>query len=201
MSKHPPPKMPPDPAADWRIGQVMAEAPFLLPDPGEARDQTLLYVGANPIRAQFLGELHVAGYIITVLEVFLAYRGWLEAHPWIDHVRIGDVRDLGVMAVKWDVTWWWHGPEHVPPHDLSRALGAIERHTADLVVLGCPWGSQPQGEVDGNPFQAHVARPQPEWFESHGYYVRTAGQDGGGKPSDHILAWKYLNVKTREGTP
>lgn len=158
--------------------------------PGLFRPGTLLYVGASPARSQFLPELLAARRQVTILEIWPAYA---------DHFRVrrdlavvcGDVRDvegLGLPHGVYDAAFWWHGPEHVPRADLERAVAGLEAR-ARLVVIGAPWGRSPQGPVDGNDHQRHVATLWPGDFTALGYRVSTYGRPGGGSRSN-ILAVK-----------
>ncbi len=150
---------------------------------------TLLYVGASPRRSQFLPELLDAGRAVTLLEI------------WPDNCRhfaalgvqvvCGDVREVATLRLpreRYDLAFWWHGPEHIQRRDLSRALAGLEQR-ARLVVIGCPWGRSPQAEVDGNIHQRHVATLEPADFLALGYRVDTIGRAGGGSRSN-ILAVK-----------
>ena len=151
---------------------------------------TMLYVGASPRRAQFLGELMAAGRETTLLEIWPA--NCLYFREFELQVVCGDVREAATLSLPlaiYDLALWWHGPEHVPTVDLAGALAGLEAR-ARLVVVGCPWGASPQAEVDGNRHQRHVASLQPEHFERLGYSVFTIGAPNGGSRSN-ILGVKW----------
>jgi len=153
---------------------------------------TLLYIGASPRRAQFLGELMAAGRETTLLEIWPANCVYFREFGL--QVVCGDVREAATLSLPlqvYDLAFWWHGPEHVPPADLARALAALEAR-ARLVVVGCPWGLSPQVEVDGNVHQRHVASLAPGAFERLGYRVDTIGRVNGGSRSN-ILAVKWTS--------
>ncbi|HUW11696.1 MAG TPA: hypothetical protein VM537_18340 [Anaerolineae bacterium] len=151
---------------------------------------TLLYVGASPRRSQFLPQLLAAGRDVTLLEIWPAnaehFRGW----PGVQ-VVCGDVcavEGLILPEERYDVAFWWHGPEHIPGSDLHRAMAGLERR-ARQVVVGCPWGVSRQATVDGNPHQQHVTTLHPENFVALGYRVNIIGKVNSGSRSN-ILAVK-----------
>ena len=153
---------------------------------------TMLYVGASPRRAQFLGELMAAGQETTLLEIWPENCRYFEGRGL--QVVCGDVRQVTAMRLPlavYDLAFWWHGPEHVPAADLAGALAGLEAR-ARLVVVGSPWGESRQAEVDGNVHQRHVASLAPEAFERLGYRVDTIGRVNGGSRSN-ILAVKWTS--------
>ena len=152
----------------------------------------LLYVGAAPGRFQCGPELARAGYEIVVLEVWPAYARWCEEHLPVARVIEGDVRDPS-LDERFDVAFWWHGPEHVERAEVEPALRKLEQ-LADLVVVGCPWGRFEQEAVDGNPHQAHRCNLYPGDFRRWGYRVVTCGRRDA-RNQGYIIAWRQRGVE------
>jgi len=139
-----------------------------------------------------LKELATVGYVITLLEIFLRNVEFYRGNPYLREIIHGDVRDLDVLGKRqWDAAFWWHGPEHVFPHQLGQALTNLEAH-ANLVVLGCPWGFFKQHAVFGNRNEEHVGAYYPAGFEVLGYKVATLGCVD--VRSSNLLAWKERSV-------
>lgn len=136
----------------------------------------LLYVGASILRSQCLPDLVAAGHQVTILEIWPDNVAHYRARGFT--VVQGDVRQVGTLNLpRYDVAFWWHGPEHVALSDLPATLAALEE-LADLVVLACPWGESPQGAVYGNPHEAHRISLAPLFFTARGYRTWTMGRPG-----------------------
>ena len=150
---------------------------------------TLLYIGARlPDGLRGIQELRNAGYAVTILEV------------WPDNVRKlleagfdatqGDVLFDGT---RFDVVFWWHGPEHVEKSELPQVAAGLKEISRRLLVTGCPWGRYEQGEEYGNPHERHVSHLEPEDLTAAGLpHTRTYGVRDTGYPS-HITAWWHSN--------
>jgi hypothetical protein len=142
------------------------------------KHKTVLNVGARTSRFNYGQEFREAGYDITVLEPFGENVQYLRTLPWIHKVVQGDVRDLSAFkerGQKFDVVFWWHGPEHVIEEDLMGVLPELEKICNHLVVLGCPWGHYPQGEIHNNPWEKHIGHYAHYVFEEFGYDVECLG--------------------------
>jgi len=140
--------------------------------------KTVLNVGARTSRFDYGQEFREAGYDITVLEPFGPNVQYLHTLPWVHEVVQGDVRDLRVFKEKeqkFDVVFWWHGPEHVVEEDLRGVLLEIDKICNHLVVLGCPWGHYPQGHIHNNPWEEHIGHYAHYVFEEFGYDVECLG--------------------------
>lgn len=162
-----------------RLAQLRAFVPQVF-GPG-----TALYVGASPRRCQFLPELRAAGRRVTVLEIWPANAAYCRGLGL--ETICGDVRDVLALAPeRYDLAFWWHGPEHIERDDLAGTLAGLEG-VARMVVLGAPWGRSPQDTVDGNAHQRHVATLYPEDLTALGYRVDVYGPINGGSRSN-ILA-------------
>ncbi len=167
-----------------RLAQLQAFVPQVFA-PG-----TLLYVGASPRRSQFLPELLAAGRAVTLLEIWPANVEHFRGRAGLE-VVCGDVRQVATLSLpiaRYDVAFWWHGPEHIAREELADTLAGLGQR-ARMVIIGCPWGASPQAEIDGNSHQRHVASLHPEDFQRLGYRVSTIGHVNGGSRSN-ILAVK-----------
>ena len=150
-----------------------------------------MFVGAAPGRFECGEELARAGYEVTVLEAWPAYAQVYEEHPDVARVVVGDVREVS-LGERYDVVFWWHGPEHVERSEVEPALRKLEQ-IADLVVVGCPWGRYEQSDVGGNPYQAHRCSLYPGEFRHWGYRVVVDRQRDCRGSS--IIAWKQRGVE------
>lgn len=150
---------------------------------------TLLYVGASIRRAQFLPELIAADREVTILEAYAPNVVYHRKKFGYDRVIHGDVRNLCELVVgRYDAAFWWHGPEHVARKEIPPILAALESR-ADLVVLGCPWGTYPQKAVDGNLYERHLSALMPEDFSGWGYETSQLGKMNG-RVRSNIVAVK-----------
>lgn len=176
-----------------RLEQVRRELPCGLPS-----KQTVLYVGATPFRFQMGRELFEAGCKITLLEAHKPFANHYEGHPWLEEVIHGDVRDIKKIVGDrlWDVTVWWHGPEHVRLEELETTLTGIESITSKLVILGSPWGRNLHGMVSGNPYSVHQNHLDIGDLSLLGYATRTLGKKDNPDTWCHILAWKSVAIPT-----
>jgi hypothetical protein len=140
-------------------------------------DAAVLYVGAKPGRMDYADRFRAAGARLCVVEAHEPNADAVRREcPWVSMVIHGDIRGAEVPRVHW--VFWWHGPEHIPAFDLPHTLRRIESLAELGVVLGSPWGDVPQGEVDGNPFEKHVAAIEKGALEALGYTCEYAGERG-----------------------
>lgn len=153
--------------------------------------KTVLYIGASKERSLFLEEFIKAGYKITILEVFRQNIEFLKNLPFECNIIEGDVRSFAFKD-KFDVVFWWHGPEHVEESKLKDTLKILESSANKLVVLGCPWGSHPHGEIYGNPYEKHLSQYYEGYFEKFGYKTNYFGRRD--VICSNITAVKYINL-------
>jgi len=151
--------------------------------------RSMLYIGASAWRAVLLEDFRDWGWRIDVLEIFPVNTAFV-AHAYRPRKVIeGDVRQAdSLLTETYDAVVWWHGPEHIPREDLPATLASLEQH-APLVILSCPVGSAPQGEIYGNPHEAHLWDVYPHDLENLGYSVKAFTRTSPGA-DDAILAWK-----------
>ena len=187
------------------VGKSVARKRQLLKHiPGVVKCESMLYIGANPRRME-------------LLDLFWAKAPDMRIHvveAWEENVKglkklnaeYGIFRDIihqdvrNIVEVKgrevhyqdmWDIVMFWHGPEHLEKEEIPSILGAMEILADRYVILGCPWGSFPQKDVGGNPFEEHKSVLYPKDFISWGYWTDTIKKPG--KRGGHILAWKELS--------
>lgn len=168
--------------------QLLADhLPKLMDYPAQG---SLLYVGANQDRCYTAKELQRAGWHLTLLEIWKENADYYRRQGPFEHVMDGDIRTFETDE-RFDVSVWWHGPEHLPAADLPGAVARLEAVTGELVVLCCPWGVFVQGPVYGNPHEEHQASLYPAHFTNLGYEVAVTGVPDG--VHSNILAWKEKN--------
>jgi len=174
----------------------MALLRAMVPDLFE-RPGSLLYVGACHRRCHCSKELLDAGNVLTALEVWEPFIEQLKAHRVLasrfKSIVLGDVTKLDEIPglEGFHHVFWWHGPEHISAHQLGPTLKKMEAVATRTIVLASPWGRFPEGEVHGNPHNAHRWYVYPEHLMAYGYQVAALGPMN--RPGGQVLAWK--NVK------
>ena len=151
---------------------------------------TVLYVGARTERFDYGEEFMDSRYKITVLEVYKENVDYLKTIPWITEVIHGDVRWF-TSDKKWDIVFWWHGPEHIHKKELPLTLKNLESMANKAVVLGCPWGKYDQHALEGNPYEVHVSAYGFEDFINLEYSVDCIGKKDIPRLSN-LTAVKYI---------
>lgn len=91
---------------------------------------------------------------LTGVEIFLPYVEKFKLLSKYKEILIDDVRtrecfDTFDVAIAGDVL------EHMEPEDAAAVVRKL-RGCADVVIASIPLGHMPQGEVDGNPHEAHI---------------------------------------------
>jgi len=138
--------------------------------------KTVLYIGARPDRYDFLMDFVRAGYEVTVLEAYKPNVDYFEKKEWIKNVIFDDVVKLDLND-RYDVIFWWHGPEHIPAEDLEPTLTKLEKVANKLVILGCPWGQVNSRKKYDNPYEKHRNYFNDGLiFEERGYSVDCIGE-------------------------
>jgi hypothetical protein len=137
----------------------------------------VLYVGARTNRFDFGEEFRKAGSEVTILEIFQKNVEHLRTIPWLKEVIHGDVRDFQTDQ-RFDVVFWWHGPEHLEQEEIQPALERLEAICDRLMVIGCPWGHAEQHDIFGNPHEEHLSHLDYPLFENLGYQVECIGRKG-----------------------
>jgi len=150
--------------------------------------KTVLYVGIRPNRADHLSLFN--GKQIYALEIWERnIRIMIENNCWpVCKYFSGDIVNWNT-DMKFDLVFWWHGPEHVEKNKLNEAVANCEKLATQMVVMGCPWGDYLSHEFSKNPHERHVSELEPEFFDQLGYYVEAQGKRG---PGSNLMAIKYL---------
>lgn len=153
---------------------------------------TYLYIGAKRSRFQLRPPNDKS---TTVLEIFPKnIEDLKEDYPYMEIIQ-GDVRNISFILKnrKFDVSIWWHGPEHVEIDKIHKILEFIESITNEIVVLACPWGKYIQGPVKGNIYEEHLCYLHPEFFNKLGYSTHVIGKEN--RKGNNLLSWKYMKGK------
>ena len=163
--------------------------------------KSVLYVGANMERMQFVPEFHAAGFAIDVVEIHKPNTDELikfnermiaAGDVWFRNIINTDVRNIWKLdeLLSYDVVFWWHGPEHVPIFDFEKTMLMLEKFAMRLIVTGCPWGTYHQTAVRGNPHERHVSHLTVREFINIGYATNTIGRKN--VRGSNLLAWKRI---------
>ena len=163
-----------------------------LPDLFDGKYKSVLYVGANYLRQHFLPEFVEQYDHIVVLEIYQNNVKYLKEKYRDPKIRIitGDVRDADKMNLgKFDVCFFWHGPEHLHEHETKDILYKLESITKRLIVLGMPYGHYEQGSEYGNDCETHMWDIYPKDMEKLGYSTNTLGEAD--DTLANMVAWKY----------
>ena len=157
---------------------------------------SVLYVGAHPDRLHFVGLLSDYVKHIDVLEIWPENVKFLKTVPYFQNVFLGDVRKIDlVITNKYDLVFWWHGPEHIDVKELPETLSKIEKITNKVILLGCPWGVYEQGAEYNNPHEEHKCHLYLDFFEKLGFLTSTVGQKDNKEVSSSITAWRDVEWK------
>lgn len=172
--------------------------------------KSLLYIGAAvlskwPKGMIFLPEFMEVGYRIDILEAWpplveklrkmnsvgIQYPNALIGPSVFNKIVQGDVREMGrLIADNYDVTLWYHGPEHIRSVELEKTLDKILLITKKIAVIGCPYGIYHQGPQYGNPLEVHISHHYPERYKALGWETDTIGEkDNRG----NLLAWSRIS--------
>lgn len=149
---------------------------------------SLLYVGASKKRTQMLDLFYGAGYHVTILEAWEPNVKALESLDWRPPVRIiqGDVRNLKTLNLgQFDVTMFWHGPEHLPHRHIARVAQTLHTSSRVMSIMACPPEFYKQGEAQGNPYEKHISSPDKDFFTELGWHTNIE--------SNNLLVWRRQN--------
>lgn len=152
-------------------------ASLLLLAPNLFREEykTVLYIGARESRFDFGNLLGRAGYKITILEAHQANAIHLNSLGLYEVIH-GDITTYDFQKRKFDIVFWWHGPEHIEFDQLENTVKKLESIASKLVILGCPYGIYEQGELEGNPYEVHKSHHIPHEFICLNYDVIQIGE-------------------------
>jgi hypothetical protein len=170
--------------------------------PGVMKCESMLYIGANPRRFELMDLFWAEApqMKVDVLEAWAKNVDGLNLlnakHRIFNNILHGDVKDLeelylsGGILGDYDVVIFWHGPEHLDKKEIPPVLNCLEVLANLYVILGCPWGKFPQGNIGGNPYEEHKSVIYPADLAEFGYATATIKKPD--KRGGHILAWKEM---------
>jgi hypothetical protein len=159
----------------------------LVPGVFKGEYKTVLNIGANAGRFSFGEDFRAAGYEITVLELYQVNVDSLKKLGWVKNAFCGDIRTFTTQE-KYDVIFWWHGPEHVYEKELPPILQNLEKMCSKVVILGCPWGLSTADPT-------HISHYDYGTFEKLGYTVDCLGEKNCFKPyvASGMVGVKYVS--------
>ncbi len=173
--------------------------------PEEIKGESLLYVGFNMIKPMtgmrtkrwWYDLFSKNGFTkFTILEVYsenvnFAKQYFAEREIEIDIVE-GNVLDASDIFKEnqFDVSVFWHGPEHLPVPEIDIALMEMEKVTKNVVIIGCPHGMEAQGQVYGNPHEVHISGVKGDFYKERGFLTQVIQRRG---LIAHLTAIKILN--------
>lgn len=147
-----------------------------------------LYIGAREDRHDYMPMF---GHMkLTVVEAYKDNCNWLLTVPYVARVIHADIRGLDFGKDKFDVVFWWHGPEHIEQEELPKIINNLESVANKLIIMGCPWGNVRQKKIYGNPYEEHLSFLDEGFFEERGYEVECLGKKN--KSGNNITAVKYV---------
>ena len=116
--------------------------------------KSVLYVGASRKRSVMLPEFTQAKYEVSILEAFIDNVEHFQNNQSLHEVIHGDIRTF-VPKRKYDVIFWWHGPEHIEEYLLYQTLERLGKYCNHVLIAGCPWGIYKQHAEYGNAYEEH----------------------------------------------
>ena len=157
--------------------------------------ESVLYVGASHLLQHFLSDFVEWYDTVTVLEIFEENAKYLremsDACRYQISVICGDVREADrLLQRKFDVCFFYHGPEHLKKEETKDVLPMLESMTNHLVVLEMPYGHYEQGAEYGNYHETHHWDIYPEDMHNLGYETCTLGDAD--DTLSNMVAWKYV---------
>ena len=147
----------------------------------------LLYVGGGPGKLQLVSYL--TNYDITLLDI---HEPNLQVEGMFNKV-LGDVRDARAIFPHnhFDVTIWWHGPEHLYYRQIGWTLEGLRYATKKLIIIAAPYGYSSQGIYNDNIHERHLSHLLPEDFHDWGFDFAIIGAEGSGNESC-LIGWTEL---------
>ncbi len=164
-----------------------------LPDLFSGAYKNVLYIGANYLRQHFLDDFVRDYDRVVILEIFEKNVKYLADKFSGTDVQIiqGDVRNAAkVVNERFDVCFFYHGPEHLQKDETGKVLETLEGITKKLVVLGMPHGHYAQGAEYGNQHESHQWAIYPKDMEEFGYKSDTLGDAD--DTLSNMISWKHL---------
>lgn len=152
---------------------------------------SVLYVGANLKRHDYVQELCYSGNRVTIVEAFPPNAKGLAQACFVERVINADVREVGsLFRDKFDYVAWFNGPEHMDKPDAIETIRALERLTRNTLMFGTPIGFVPQPIVDGNAYELHRSSWTVEDWAELGYSAVALGNAD--EMGSFLFAWKVM---------
>lgn len=149
----------------------------------------MLYIGANKYRCHMLNQFRNRNYLIDIVEPFKDNCKIYDGVIGINKVYNSTIQDF-VRERTYDVVLWWHGPEHIDINELKPTLDKMETMANKYVILGTPWGNNPQEAIYGNPLEEHKTHLYEENFNKYNYKTNTIGVKD--TWNSNLLIWKEI---------
>ena len=146
--------------------------------------QDCLYIGAH----FHFGRNIQCGRLfkdIEIVEVFHENVKQLRAAGFTVHHS-----DIMAFAPErcYDVSMFWHGPEHLTKEQFPVLLEKLKKCTLNLIVFATPFGHYEQGPEYGNKHEKHLSDWRAEDFEMYGLEADEMGTEYNG----NVIAWLRL---------
>lgn len=133
--------------------------------------------GTRLIKTYFADRLQAQCDYVDLLEVWPANIEGLKGEPPFRKLILGNGKTVADhVDQKYDLIFWWHGPEHIYDHEIASAVESMKRVCSKYIVFGCPWGVYEQDAVYGNPYEEHKSHLDPEFYEKLGFVTATVSQ-------------------------
>jgi len=137
--------------------------------------KTVLYIGIERYRCVFVKNFLEHGYLMDILEIWEPHvKHYHEANKELkifDSIYHGDVRnvDKAIPGKKYDVVFWFHGPEHLRLFELPDVWDKLKKMTKKLFVMACPFGMSKSPARGGNIYNEHYCGLYPRHFKMQGF--------------------------------
>ena len=176
--------------------------------------KSVLYIGAKvkkrwPKGMLFIDRFVNSGYEIDFLEPWLPnVNGLLHLNKFGKKFKEEVIINPGLFRTvvqgsaqrikeidyfknkKYDVVFWWHGPEHIKGKHVLSTIKTLEWMTKKVIVLASPYGFTKQIAVGGNPFEVHQSGITPGLYARIGYKWNTWGEER--SRHSNLLGWKRM---------
>lgn len=167
---------------------------------------SVLYIGASArlkrpgIRLKklyFAEQLAECCDYVDLLEIWPENIEGLKDTPPFRKLILGDARTIDEhVDQKYDLIFWWHGPEHIYEYEIPRTVEKMKRVCNKHIIFGCPWGIYEQGITYGNPHEEHKSHLQPEFYENLGFLTAVSNQSN--HKNGNITAWMDIGWKDED---
>lgn len=140
----------------------------LLPDIFNMKYNSILYIGAISYNFTYYNEIKNNYNVIDVIEINKNHCENIKNAKWINNIYNTSIENFN-STNKYDIVFWWHGPEHIKENDIQNVLLKLENNCNNYIVLGCPWGYSP---IDSG----HITTINENFFEKYGYNCVYSGK-------------------------